>query len=87
MIIYIVVVCDRHADDELLPYLDRGKALARAKEETDQSREYYKYSPPAVEDDEGLTPGMLEADWIYYSLNNSEGDSVRVEQRETQDST
>jgi len=79
-VIFIVVVSDHHADDTLIPYFDRDKALHRAADETKEMCSHYRTKAEV-----GLNDFMRQAGWQYYALCSEEGDSVRVEQHQVRE--
>ena len=60
--IYIVVVTDRHCDDNFYVYANRDAALARARKEAVAAAEHYRTTP-----DEELTDFMEREGWLFYS--------------------
>lgn len=68
--VWIVLIEDRHADVEALPFSDKDKAIARAYAEV-----------PDFSVTEPLTPVMREDGWVLYLSYGNEGDCVRVLER------
>jgi hypothetical protein len=74
--IYIVIIEDRHADTEAVPFTDEDAAVAHAEE-------YVAGCDPDPEDIEReLNDAMRRVGWVWYCGYSCEGDSVRVVRRE-----
>ena len=68
--IWIVLIEDRHADVDALPFTAEQAAIAYARSEAgDEAR------------DEQLNPAMLADGWVLYLPYGLEGDCVRVVKR------
>jgi len=76
--IWIVLVQDRHADVDALPFSSEELAAAAAR---DKAGEYAR-SPDDVNWDAGLNPGMRSDGWVLYLPYGPEGDCVRVIRRQ-----
>jgi hypothetical protein len=72
MIIYVVIVCDRHTDDEIYLFEDKERALWFARDEADKAAKCYREEP-----DEELNDAMIKGGWIFNSSIEDCG-SVRV---------
>lgn len=79
MTIYIVVITDRHSDNELEPYLDQSSALARAKEATDEMVNHYRVDSDDL--DTEINRAMERDGWLYYASLEDAG-TVYVQARE-----
>lgn len=73
MTIWIVIIEDRHADVDVLPFSSMPTAVQRARHEVPDARD--------VEEIE-LTEGMARDGWVLCLEYGLEGDSVRVVERE-----
>lgn len=76
MIVYCILIEDRHSDVEVLLRSSESAALLEAKElalEYDRHGDYEEH--PVTED-------MTRQGWLYYATYSCEGDSVRVIRRE-----
>ena len=70
MDVWIVLIEDRHADVEALPYSTEAAAFAAARE-----------AAPDDAQDGTLSDGMRRDGWVLYLPYGPEGDSVRVVKR------
>lgn len=68
--IWIVLVEDRHADVDALPFTTEEAAIAAARAEA-----------PADAEEQELTPAMRADRWVLDLLYGAEGDCVRVIRR------
>jgi len=68
--IWIVLIEDRHADVEALPFSTAEAAFAKARDSVPESAE-----------EDPLTPGMRRAGWVLLLSYGAEGDCVRVVKR------
>lgn len=73
--VWIVLIEDRHADVEALPFSTEGGAFAAA-----------RAAVPEDASEAALTSGMRAEGWVLYLPYGSEGDHVRVVKR-TMDGT
>ena len=75
--VWVVLLEDRHADVEALPFSTKelavGAALGLAGE--------FRADPGDVKQDAELTPSMRADGWVLYAPYGSEGDCVRVVKR------
>ena len=71
MIIWIVIVEDRHSDVDAFPFASEQAAEAAA----------YRKVPDDAELQD-LLPGMVRDGWVLYLRYGTEGDCVRVIKRE-----
>ncbi len=76
MKLYLVILEDRHVDVLVYPYLDKDKAIARAKELACEMAAHHPEYPHQEEEISG---------WLYYAQYGSESDCVRVIEAEAQD--
>jgi hypothetical protein len=67
---WIVLIEDRHADAEALPFSSEGRAVEAA-----------RGAAPDDAEPETLTDGMRKDGWVFYLPYGSEGDCVRVVKR------
>jgi hypothetical protein len=74
--IWIVLVEDRHADVEALPFSTEQAAIEAARAEAEENAR----SPEDVTE-EPLTPAMTADGWVLYLPYGTEGDCVRVVKR------
>lgn len=74
--IYIVLVEDRHADVDALPYTTSEVAVARA----EQLLAQFARHPEDVERD--LNAAMVDDGWVWNARYSEEGDSISVIRRE-----
>jgi hypothetical protein len=77
--IYIVIWEDRHADVEVIPFFFKKDALEYAKAEAKDMMERYG---PGEDTTEHLSKSMVKAGWCYYCCYSSEGDSIRVVEKD-----
>jgi hypothetical protein len=75
--VWIVLIEDRHADVEALPFSFLGGALIAARDAAAANAR----DPGDVNWDAELTPGMLNSGWALYLPYGPEGDCVRVIKR------
>jgi hypothetical protein len=68
--IWIVLIEDRHADVEALPFSTEEAAFAEARD-----------SVPEFAEEEHLTPDMRKHGWVLLLSYGTEGDCVRVVKR------
>jgi hypothetical protein len=80
--IYVVLIKDRHADPDVVPYAREKDAVARA--EKDAAGLMRHPEDPGVGIQE-LTEGMKKDGWVWYCNCSCEDDSVRVLRRELQE--
>jgi hypothetical protein len=74
--IWIVLIQDRHADVEALPFTSEAAALAQARDSV----------PDDATGGEDLNDAMRRDGWVLYLPYGTEGDRVRVVRR-TMDAT
>jgi hypothetical protein len=68
--VWVVLIEDRHADVEALPFSTEGAAVAEARD-----------SVPEFAEEEQLTPDMRKHGWVLLLSYGTEGDCVRVVKR------
>lgn len=78
--VWIVIVEDRHADVDALPYSTEELAVAVAREQV----EALCHHPEYIEEIE-LTPAMRADGWVLNVVYSSESDCVRVVKRTVDD--
>jgi hypothetical protein len=78
MIVYLVIIEDRHSDVDIEVWLDETKAIERGKS---LALEYANGNPNELE--EYLTTPMIESGWLYNVTYSCEGDSISVQKKET----
>lgn len=76
MNIFIVIIEDRHADVEAVPFISKDAAIAHAQNVAKER------ARRPVDFQEGLTDRMVKAGWLYYGTFSVEGDGVWVVERE-----
>jgi hypothetical protein len=77
--VYIVVVEDRHANAEVIPFTSEQEAIAFAGMEVDANARHPEDIEP---EDRTLNESMKRDGWVWYCRYSGEGDSVRVLRRE-----
>lgn len=76
--IWIVIVADRHADADALPYSTEESAIAKAHAMAAGNAR----SHTEVQWDTALSDSMRRDGWVLYLPYGPEGDSIRVVRRE-----
>jgi hypothetical protein len=76
MTVYVVMIVDRHTDEDVEVFARRESALAFARRHVDERRTHWKYTP---EPEDEMHPSDLErVGWLYYGQYSREGDCVWV---------
>ena len=78
--VYVVLINDRHCDDDVEIFANPVDAIDYAEKEVREGAGKY---PEDIEIHE-LTAGMLADGWVFYGVYSCEGDSVRVMKRQVQ---
>jgi hypothetical protein len=73
MTIWITVIEDRHIDVDVRPFSDMPAAIAYARDWTSDERDVSEME---------LTDAMARDGWVFYAEYGTEGDCVRVVERE-----
>lgn len=81
MIIYNVLLRDRHSDPEIHNFTDKGMAIAKAKELA-KCNGRRKLSEMTIQNEEELKTDDMTYDWILLIEYSCEGDYVRVTEGE-----
>lgn len=69
--VWVVLIKDRHADIEVLPFSTEEGAITKAR----------SWVPPEYAREEQLTPDMRKSGWVLLLSYGTEGDCVRVVKR------
>lgn len=70
--LFLVIVSDRHTDDEYFPYRDKELALKRANEEVEEILKHYNATPEEMYD-----MNDTNDEWLFHSSLEDSG-SVTV---------
>jgi hypothetical protein len=71
-LIYLVIINDRHAEPEAIPFYNKDEAIEYARSYVISTNSHHG------DIEEGLTESMKKAGWLYYCLYSCESDSVWV---------
>lgn len=74
-LIYVVMIEDRHVDVEVELFVNKERAIERAKEIFNEEDRYSNGK------EEKLSPTMVEDGWVYFAIYSCESDSIRVLER------
>jgi hypothetical protein len=77
MIVYCIIIDDRHIDIDVEVWVDGLRAIERAKEIIKELCHF----PEDIKEEE-LTNDMVKDGWVYNCKYSCEGDGVRVVRRE-----
>jgi hypothetical protein len=81
MDVWIVLIEDRHADVEPLPFSTEEGAVQAARSAVEENARH----PESIDWDAELNPAMRATGWVLYVPYSSEGDCVRVIKRTVDD--
>jgi hypothetical protein len=81
MDVWIVLIEDRHADVEPLPFSTEEAAIQAARAAVRENARH----PEDIDWDAELTPGMRADGWVLYVPYSTESDFVRVVKRTMDD--
>jgi hypothetical protein len=76
MVVYCVIIEDRHVDVDVKVWLKKEKAIQGAKNIANEICRF-----PEDIQEENLTDEMIKDGWVYYCICSCEGDCVRVVKR------
>lgn len=79
-LIYVVMAEDRHVDVDIELFVNKERALKRAKEIFNESK-YLDWEDDEDIGENKLDPDVIREGWIYSAIYSTEGDSVSVRER------
>jgi len=77
MDIWIVLVEDRHADVDALPFSSEERAIGEARAQVEGNARH----PESIKWDAQMTTAARRDGWVFYVPYSEEGDHVRVVKR------